>query len=378
MSMRKTILLSVFALGVLTINAQTVVVKGGGFWDNWSMGVQGGATMKMSGEAFFKSARPAFGLTLGKQWTPILGMDLQGMGYVNTTNSSTMIDASDVSLIGRMNLMNLFAGYNGMPRPFEIETVTGLGWLHHYMTGSGDTDDLSARVGLNFNFNLGEDAAWTLGIKPAVVFNLTGEFPDKKMAFNRNHSNMEILFGLTYHFAGSDGNRHFTLVNAVDPMAIAAMNEEINDLREIVVAKDVELVGLADELLMVQNQLNEARNKKVEASGETINIVESVVAFPFNQSEVQSSQMPSLEHVANYLKNNPNANITVNGYASPEGTEEYNIQLSQRRAEAVKNILVNKYGIAANRINTIGHGVGDIFSEPAWNRVGICTIDESE
>ena len=373
--MKKTILLSVFALGALTINAQTVVVDGG-FWDNWSMGIQGGATMKMSGEGFFKSARPAFGLTLGKQWTPILGMDIQGMGYVNTTNSSTMIDASDVSLIGRMNLMNLFAGYYGMPRPFEIETVTGLGWLHHYMNGNGDTDDLSARVGLNFNFNLGEDAAWTLGIKPAVVFNLTGEYPNKKMAFNRDHANMEILLGLTYHFADGEGNRHFAMVNAIEPIALAAMNEEINGLREVVVAKDVELVGLADELLVVQNQLNEARNKEVEAAGQTIKILESVVAFPFNQSDVQASQMPSLEHVANYLKDNPDASITVNGYASPEGTEEYNLQLSQRRADAVKNILVDKYGIAASRINAIGHGVGDIFSEPAWNRVGICTIDE--
>ena len=374
--MKKTILLSVLALGALTINAQTVVVKGGGFWDNWSMGVQGGATMKMSGEGFFKSARPAFGLTLGKQWTPILGMDIQGMGYVNTTNSSTMIDASDVSLIGRMNLMNLFAGYNGMPRPFEVETVTGLGWLHHYMTGSGDTDDLSARVGLNFNFNLGEDAAWTLGIKPAVLFNLTGEYPSKKLAFNRNKANMEILLGLTYHFADGDGNRHFTLVNAIDPLALAAMNEEINDLREEIVAKDVELVGLADELMVVQEQLNEARNKEMEATGQTIKILESVVAFPFNQSDVQTSQMPSLEHAANYLKDNPDAKITVNGYASPEGTEEYNLQLSQRRADAVKNILVDKYGIAADRINAIGHGVGDVFSVPAWNRVGICTIDE--
>lgn len=374
--MRKTILLSVFALGALTINAQTAVVESGEFWDNWSMGIQGGGTMKMSGTGFFKSARPAFGLTLGKQWTPILGTDIQGMGYVNTTNSSTMIDASDISLIGRMNLMNLFAGYEGMPRPFEIETVTGLGWLHHYMNGGGDTDDLSARVGLNFNFNLGEDAAWTFGIKPAVVFNLTGEYPSKKMAFNRNHANMEILLGLTYHFADEDGNRHFALVNAVDPMAVAVMNEEINELRELVAAKDVELVGLADELLMVQNQLNEARNKQAESKGQTINILESVVAFPFNQSDVQSSQMPSLEHVAKYLKNNSDANITVNGYASPEGSEEYNLQLSQRRADAVKDILVSKYGIAASRINAIGHGVGDIFSEPAWNRVGICTIDE--
>ena len=375
--MKKMILLSVFALGALTINAQTAVVESGGFWDNWSIGIQGGGTMKMSGTGFFKSARPAFGLTIGKQWTPILGIDVQGMGYVNTTNSSTMVDASDVSLIGRMNLMNLFAGYEGMPRPFEIETVTGLGWLHHYMNGVGDTDDLSARVGLNFNFNLGEDAAWTIGLKPAVVFNLTGDYPSKKMALNRKHANMEILLGLTYHFADGDGNRHFAMVNTVDPMAFAAMNVEINDLREVLAAKDIELVGLADELLVVQNQLNEARNKQVEASGKTIHILESVVAFPFNQSDVQSSQMASLEHVANYLKKNPDANITVNGYASPEGTEEYNLQLSQRRAEAVKNLLVSKYGIEADRINAIGHGVGDIFSEPAWNRVGICTIDET-
>ena len=375
--MKKMILLSVFALGALTINAQTAVVESGGFWDNWSIGIQGGGTMKMSGTGFFKSARPAFGLTIGKQWTPILGIDVQGMGYVNTTNSSTMVDASDVSLIGRMNLMNLFAGYEGMPRPFEIETVTGLGWLHHYMNGVGDTDDLSARVGLNFNFNLGEDAAWTIGLKPAVVFNLTGDYPSKKMALNRKHATMEILLGLTYHFADGDGNRHFAMVNTVDPMAFAAMNVEINDLREVLAAKDIELVGLADELLVVQNQLNEARNKQVEASGKTIHILESVVAFPFNQSDVQSSQMASLEHVANYLKKNPDANITVNGYASPEGTEEYNLQLSQRRADAVKNLLVSKYGIEADRINAIGHGVGDIFSEPAWNRVGICTIDET-
>ena len=375
--MKKMILLSVFALGALTINAQTAVVKSGGFWDNWSIGIQGGGTMKMSGTGFFKSARPAFGLTIGKQWTPILGIDVQGMGYVNTTNSKTMIDAMDLSLVTRMNLMNLFAGYEGMPRPFEIETVTGLGWLHHYMNGVGDTDDLSARVGLNFNFNLGEDAAWTIGLKPAVVFNLTGDYPSKKMALNRKHANMEILLGLTYHFADGDGNRHFAMVNTVDPMAFAAMNVEINDLREVLAAKDIELVGLADELLVVQNQLNEARNKQVEASGKTIHILESVVAFPFNQSDVQSSQMSSLEHVANYLKKNPDANITVNGYASPEGTEEYNLQLSQRRADAVKNLLVSKYGIEADRINAIGHGVGDIFSEPAWNRVGICTIDET-
>ena len=377
--MKKMILLSVFALGALTINAQTAVIESGGFWDNWSMGIQGGATMKTSGAAFFKSARPAFGLTIGKQWTPILGTDIQGMGYVNTTNSSTIIDATDLSLIARMNLMNLFGTYDGMPNAFEIETVTGLGWLHHYMNGAGDSNDLSARVGLNFNFNFGNDAAWTFGIKPAMVFNLTGDYPTSKMSFNKKHSNVEVLFGLTYHFADGDGNRHFAMVNAVDPMAIAAMNEEINGLREIVAAKDVELVGLADELLMVQNQLNECRAQKAAANGDTLNIVESVVAFRFNQSDVETSQMPSIEHVASYLKNNPNVNVTVNGYASPEGSLEFNQQLSQKRADTVKSILMQQYNISADRITAEGKGIGDIFpQQPDWNRLSICIIDGAE
>lgn len=375
--MKKMFLLSVFALGALSINAQTdAVLRGGDFWDNWYIGSRTGATMNINGGGFFKSARPALGLSIGKLWTPVFGTEIQGLGYINTTDSRTMIDASDVSLLGTMNLMNLFGGYEGIPRGFEIETLTGIGWLHHYMNGSGDTDDLSARVGLNFNFNLGESKAWTFSLRPAMAFNLTGNYPNKKLAFDKNYSRFELLAGFTYHFSGGNGERYFTMVPVTDPYEVAAMNEEINDLRELVAAKDVELVGLADELLVVQNQLNECRSKAAAASGDTISIVETVVAFRFNESAVESSQMPSIERVAAYLNENPGVNITINGYASPEGTEAYNQKLSQNRADSIKRILTDKYGISSSRIEAVGHGVGDIFSEPAWNRVGICTIDE--
>jgi hypothetical protein len=130
--MKKLVLLSAFAFAVLGMNAQTSVLEGAGFWDNWFMGYRSGATMKMSGAPFIKSARLAMGLSIGKQWTPILGTEIQGLGYINTTKSKTMIDASEVSLITNMYLMNLFGSYEGMPRAFEIETATGMGWLHHY------------------------------------------------------------------------------------------------------------------------------------------------------------------------------------------------------------------------------------------------------
>lgn len=374
--MKKTILLSVFALGVLTMNAQTEIVEGGGFWDNWSMGYRSGATMKMSGSPFLKSGRPVFGLSIGKQWTPILGTEIQGLGSINTSTSKTAVDVSELALIANMNLMNLFGGYQGMPRSFEIETATGLGWLHHFMNGPGDTNDLSARIGLNLNFNLGESKAWTFAIRPAIVYNLTGNFPHEKISFDKHRARFEMLMGFTYHFACSDGQRHFAMSTICDPVAVAAMNEEVNVLRETVAAQEAAIAASAIEIADLQSSLEASQNAdKQPAPPAVTNILESIVAFQFNQSEVQASQMPTVERIASHLRDNPGVNAVINGYASPEGTEEYNLQLSQRRADAMKAILVDRYGIDASRIEAIGHGVGDIFSEPAWNRVGICVIE---
>jgi OOP family OmpA-OmpF porin len=53
-----------------------------------------------------------------------------------------------------------------------------------------------------------------------------------------------------------------------------------------------------------------------------------------------------------------------------------NERIANQRAEAVKNMLVNKYRIDARRITAKGQGVGYMFEEPDWNRVSICTIVE--
>ena len=54
----------------------------------------------------------------------------------------------------------------------------------------------------------------------------------------------------------------------------------------------------------------------------------------------------------------------------------FNKKLAQARAEAVKNILVKKYKINASRITAEGQGIGDMFTDPDWNRVSICSIVE--
>ena len=77
------------------------------------------------------------------------------------------------------------------------------------------------------------------------------------------------------------------------------------------------------------------------------------------------------------MTKHPETKVIIKGYASPEGSAELNARLAAARAEAVKTILVKRYRIAADRVTAEGQGVGDMFTEPDWNRVSICTIEES-
>ncbi|MFR2070350.1 MAG: OmpA family protein [Bacteroides nordii] len=380
--MKKFIIVSAFALGAFTANAQTgeTALQGTKFGDNWSIGISAGAVTPLTHSSFFKDARPAFGFGIAKQLTPVFGLGIQGMGYVNTTQSKTAFDASDVSLLGKINLMNLFGGYQGAPRLFEIEALAGMGWLHYYMNGPGDQNSWSTRFGMNLNFNLGEAKAWTLGVRPAIVYDMEGDFNAAKSRFNVNNAAFELTAGITYHFMTSNGTHHFTNVKPYDPVEIANLNSAVNDLRSQVNNKDNQLINANQQVNALQSELNECRNKvvPVETVVKNNRIPESIITFRQGKSVVDASQLPNVERVASYMNKHVNTTVVIKGYASPEGNLAFNEKLAKARAEAIKTILVKKYKIDAARITAEGQGIGDMFSEPDWNRVSICTIDESK
>lgn len=374
--MKKSIILFTFALGAITASAQTVV-EGTKIGDNWAVEVNAGAVTPLTHSSYFKNARPAFGVGFSKQLTPIFGMGFQGMGYVNTTQSKTAIDGSDVSMLGKVNLMNLFGSYPGAPRAFEIEAVAGIGWLHYYMNGSGDQNSWSTRLGMNFNFNLGEEKAWTLGIKPAIVYDMEGDFNTSKSRFNANNATFELTAGLTYHFKTSNGNHYFSKVKLYNQAEIDDLNSAINSLRGEVNNRDYEINNAAQRINGLQRELENCRTKIVPVTVvKTNRIPESIITFRQGKSVVDASQLPNVERVASYLKKYPNAKVVIKGYASPEGSVQVNDRIAKARAEAVKSILVKKYKISTNRITAEGQGVGDMFTDPDWNRVSICTIQE--
>ncbi len=358
----------------LSMNAQDLI-KGSKLTDNWSVGLKAGGVTPFKHSSLFENVRPAFGLELNKQVTPILGFTLDGMAYINTSHSRTAIDASNVSLLSRFNLNNLFGRYTGTPRAFEVEAVAGLGWLRGYMNGADDIDDLSSKLGLNFNFNLGESKAWTLALKPALVYNLEGS-AGKGVQFNANNAFLELTAGLAYHFKGSNGKRYITLAEPYNQAEIDGLNARINDLRAQVNNAQTLVNDAERKNLELQQKLDECLNREpvVQQVVESKSSLESVVTFRQGKTTIDAAQLPNVERIATYLKNHPEANVVVKGYASPEGNAEVNERIAQQRAEAVKSSLINRYKIDASRISAEGQGVGNLFDEPDWNRVSICTI----
>ena len=80
------------------------------------------------------------------------------------------------------------------------------------------------------------------------------------------------------------------------------------------------------------------------------------IYFDFNEATIKKESQPVLKEIAEAMKNNPDWVLTVNGHTDNIGGDRYNVDLSQRRAAAVKKALVEQYAIAPERLTTGGMG----------------------
>lgn len=385
--MKKTLLIAAIALGAMTANAQAVQQPG--FFSNWSVGLDGGVTTPMKHSAFFGSMRGLVGVNVKKQITPTFGLGVEGQAGVNTSSwkgmehSTTAFDNSYVGTYGTVDLFNLFGGYNCGVRPFTIEALAGAGWGHDYINKYGDghirqdRNYFATKVGLNFNFNVNEYL--TIAIKPSIVWNMNGGSAEQSPTYyNINNSVFNLQAGLVYHMGGNN----FECVQPYNQAEIDALNAQINDLRAALEASMVNSAAWEAKAAGLANELAACMNRKPEVVKEQVvnNNLNSVryVFFKIGSSVITADQMPNVEMIAAYLKNHKDAKVVVKGYASQDGPLDVNIKLAQNRAESVKNSLIKKYGIKADRIQAEGEGIGNMFKEESWNRVSICTIEDAQ
>ena len=195
-------------------------------------------------------------------------------------------------------------------------------------------------------------------------------------------ASVELEAGLTYHFKGSNGERYITFCPyKYSQDDIDALNGQINGLRNQLNGLQGDLDAANARNAQLQRDLDAAKKAASAKAANTTEIIDNsakymnvLVHFKVNKTNITADQQPNVERVAMYLKNNPTATVEIKGYASPEGPKDNNIRLANGRAEAVKNMLINKYKIDANRIKAQGCGETDMFQELSWNRVSICEL----
>lgn len=92
--------------------------------------------------------------------------------------------------------------------------------------------------------------------------------------------------------------------------------------------------------------------------GIKITLSENTVNFDFNSAALTTVSMSNLNKLADVMVQYPDTNINVYGHTDSKGSDEYNLGLSQKRANSVIDYMVSK-GVARTRLNALGMGEKD-------------------
>ncbi len=94
---------------------------------------------------------------------------------------------------------------------------------------------------------------------------------------------------------------------------------------------------------------------QAEPAVETVR-VELDVKFDFDKDSVKAESQGDIKNLADFMNQYPQTRTTVEGHTDSVGSDAYNQKLSERRANAVRQVLVNQYGVSGERVNAVGYG----------------------
>lgn len=325
--MKKFIFMMLMMLSVaFSANAQTDYQKAN-FLDNTYVGVHGGISSPLD----FNSVTPFntnAGVKIGKNWTPVVGTNIEGgaiFGDNHFVDSKTFVKASYVGLNGTLNLMNLLNDYNP-DKKFETTVEAGFGWLHCYGIQNAVSDysnDLGAKTGVIFSYNLGKKNAWQVYAEPSVYWNLTRNHTDHKVQFNKNFAQVSVQVGVVYKFKTSNGTHGFKKFN-------------ISDYENRLADANTVIASLSAENKALRERPTEVR-EVVRSTTETV-LVNDNTTVSFVKGSYELTQ-----DAKNLLDRIPVSNtVRVIGSTSPEGTTDFNTVLAENRAKAVANYLKSR------------------------------------
>ena len=367
----------IFAAMAITVMAAAQTVEHSKLLDNTSVTVLGGGvtTGRFADvptpffwdgtKAVFNGVRPFVGVELTKYVTPVVGLSVEGLGFIGTTNSYTFFDESAVLGNGKINFSNWFGGYKGQPRRVEVVGVLGLGWGHDYVNNEvqawastpeegkelvvgtdpyntngilfTDKNYVVYNAGAELNVNLGKERDWQITVRPGVLwFNkyTSGHFQSLPTFKADARANVQV--GVTYKF-GKSGHKNFRLCPySVTQADYDALKDKYNDA-----------LNREPEVFKVVKRVTETKEVPVETK---VLVGSTIITFNIGSCELTPTEKAKVEAFAKSLDGE--TLVSVTGSAdSKTGTETRNFALAKNRANVVKNALVG-FGVAEDRIET--------------------------
>ena len=326
--MKKFILMFAAAVMAVSANAQTVTESKN--TDNIYVGVNGGlstvtrlSSLGAGDHSRFKDITPSIGFRVGRWFTPVVGLALEGnfnfKNFHHSNEAKTFVNSTNVSLLGTLNVLNWIGGYKGEPRCFEVIPVFGLGWGHTFghPSDAWKANVVTSKFGIDLAYNFGSQKEWQLYVEPSINWNIH-EKGRTEVEYSSNYSTLKGTIGLNYKFGNSNGTHNFTIAKLRDQSEIDALNAQINDLRSELAKKPKEVV----------KDNNITREVKVE------NLV--FVTFAQGKTTLTKEAKVALNAIAK------GKHVQVVGTASPEGSKEINDKISQSRANSVADYLKSR------------------------------------
>lgn len=318
----------------------------------------------------------AYSVGFGKWFTPYLGFRTSFIGGSLHWDSINFCKAKYVT--GNVDLMwdmfNTFGGVNPS-RVFSIVPFVGVG-------GSFQWDFKGQGENIIDNDQKKKSNQWTLPVSAGLQlrFRLSRYvdfFAEGRANFHGDNFNntawgepVDVNITAIGGFSFNLGGVNFKSYNPCDYTDyINSLNGQVNDLRAALVASNAALAAAEAQLPCPEVV-------------EQVTVVEaaplmSTVRFTINSARIRNTEKVNVYNIAKWMKENPGQNVAIVGYADANtGTSDYNLKLSKRRAQAVYDMLVNEYGINADRLTMNAEGSSvQPYDENNWNRIVIFSVN---
>ncbi len=382
--MKKVSLLLVFVFAALTISAQEsgtsseagrkTTFKKNGFWDNWFIGVGAGANVYFGDydkdADFFSRPTVAPILQFGTWHNPYLGFraKLTG-GSLHHFGPDATVMAHQKYVGGELNVLWNVSNYLGRyneNRFYSFIPYAGVGAYYGWdykvndQKVAADNRTWGVNAGIINNFRLSNKLSLAIELSGSIV----KEQFDRKTGGDWDYDAIGTASASLVYKLGKVG---FSEAVLLDQGLIDDLNGQINKLRQenAKLAKRPESCPTCPEAKTIVKEVAVGSFKS------------NVVVFRLGSANIDKNQDISIYNTAQYLKDNPNAKVTVTGYADKKtGTASINDRLSEKRAKNVANALINKYNISSDRVAVEWKGdTVQPFAENAWNRVAIVVAD---